>query len=383
MRAATTAPRPKRVSFADLVAKVRSGVMRVEVETCAGTQTGTGFLLRPRLIATVEHVVEGATAIELKRNGRSLGTAEVIGSDPTRDLALLRSNLPIPGHRFTLAQRRPRLGEGVAALGFPLGLPLTLTRGSVSGSDRTVWIAGVKRRKLIQTDAALNPGNSGGPLLSAQTGDVIGLVDLKETDASGIGFAVSAEVAEPFFDAWRLAPQPISGDGCGEGPVEPSAAPPPPSEPPPATAGMTPYDGSYFRILYPSSWIVRAAESPKGSYLDTTIASSDDDTVLVRVDVTPSPTTDLLTSARQVEEALARQRGYRELAFDRTSFMGYDAIRWEFLVDESGVSLHKTDTFFETGSGAQFAILTQAPTRDYASWIDLLEPIRSSLVAYD
>ena len=206
--AATTEERP--TSFADIVDEVRSGVVRIEVETCEGTGTGTGFLVGPNLIATVEHVVNGATAIELKRSSRSLGTATVVGEDRARDLALLRTSVPVKGYRFTLADRAPRLGEDVAALGYPLGLPFSVTRGSVSGSDRSIPIDGVTRRKLIQTDAAVSPGNSGGPLLVPGSKEVVGLVDLDATVADGIAFAVSAEVARPLLQAWQVAPQPIA-----------------------------------------------------------------------------------------------------------------------------------------------------------------------------
>jgi S1-C subfamily serine protease len=68
-------------SFADVVQRVRSGVIRIEVETCDGSAVGTGVLVGPRLVATVEHVVDGADAITLKRSGKLLDNATVIGLD--------------------------------------------------------------------------------------------------------------------------------------------------------------------------------------------------------------------------------------------------------------------------------------------------------------
>jgi S1-C subfamily serine protease len=209
-------------SLADVVARVRSGVVRVESQTCGGTAIGTGFLVGPRLVATVQHVIDGASNITLIRNGKRVATATVVGSDQARDLALLRTSAPITGYRFALAKQAPRLGDDVAALGFPLGLPLSFDKGSVSGLDRTVSIEGVNRRRLIQTDAALNPGNSGGPLLTFPNGDVVGLVDLKNTQGSGIAFAVSAQVARPLLEAWRVAPQPISSSNCTSTPTGPA-----------------------------------------------------------------------------------------------------------------------------------------------------------------
>jgi S1-C subfamily serine protease len=183
----------------EIVAKVRTGVVRLETTTCDGTTVGTGFLIRPRLIATVEHVVDGATAISVKQNGRLLTSATIIGSDPDIDVALLRTDVAIDGHQFQFASTTPRLGGELVSLGFPLGLPLTVTRGSVSGTNRSVTIDGVPRKHLLQTDAALNHGNSGGPLIAAQDGSVLGLADLKESSASGVGFAVAAQAAFPLL----------------------------------------------------------------------------------------------------------------------------------------------------------------------------------------
>ena len=161
-KTATSTRLPNADPLATLVAAKQDGIIRIETTTCSGGEIGTGFIIGPRLIATVEHVVDGATAVELKRNGRVLGTGVVIGEDATRDVALVRSSAPISGRSCGSASRSPRLGESVAALGFPLGLPLTVTQGAVSGLARTIPIGGIERRDLVQTDAALNRGNSGG-----------------------------------------------------------------------------------------------------------------------------------------------------------------------------------------------------------------------------
>lgn len=200
------------------MAKVKSGIIRIQTTTCDASYVGTGFVVGPRLVATVEHVVDGAAAIVLKRNDKVLGSARVIGEDPARDLALLETTRPVSGYRFSLARRSPQLAEQVVALGFPFGLPLTVTQGSVSGLGRSIPIANVTRQKLVQTDAALNPGNSGGPLLATDTGQVIGLVDLG-TSANGTSFAVSANVAGPLLQAWRAAPQPVPLDSCSGLPI--------------------------------------------------------------------------------------------------------------------------------------------------------------------
>jgi Trypsin-like peptidase domain len=223
-----------KLNLPDLVAKVRSGVIQIEATTCQGGVEGTGFLLDSRHIATVEHVIDGETTITLKRSGRVLGTATVIGADTSRDLALLATSTPIQGYYFAISRRAPRLAEEVAALGFPLGLPLSVTRGVVSGSDRTIPINGINRKKLVQTDAAVNPGNSGGPLIATGTGEVVGLVDLGTDQANGLAFAVSGLVAKPLLDAWQGAPQQIAASSCLSPPPPPPAPPPPPPPPSPS-----------------------------------------------------------------------------------------------------------------------------------------------------
>jgi S1-C subfamily serine protease len=214
---------PESKTLADVVAEVRSGVVRIEAKTCDGTSIGTGFLIGRRQVATVEHVVEGARVIRLLQQGKVVATAVTIGSDKARDIALLRANRPVKGHVLEVAASAPRLGEEVAALGFPLGLPLTVTRGSVSGMNRTISIEGVKRQRLMQTDAAVNPGNSGGPLLRVKDGKVVGLIDLRRTEVNGIAFAVSASVAGPLLAAWQKSPQPEQLGRCS-GPLGGQAA---------------------------------------------------------------------------------------------------------------------------------------------------------------
>ncbi|MFL5865303.1 MAG: S1C family serine protease [Solirubrobacteraceae bacterium] len=214
-------------ALASLVAKTRSAIVRIEANVCGGEQIGTGFLIAPRLVATVAHAVHGAASIDLKQGGKVVASGTVIGEDQARDVALVQSSVPLTAQGLHLAARAPELGESVAALGFPLGLPLTVTQGSVSGLDRAVPIDGLRRRQMVQTDAAVNPGNSGGPLLSVDTGQVLGLVDLGTNSANGIGFAVSARVAQPLIQAWKVAPQPVPVSTCPSGGTTPIASAPP------------------------------------------------------------------------------------------------------------------------------------------------------------
>src|SRR4051794_25573591 len=90
--AVTTTAKPRPQTLAQVIKQVRSGVIRIEAATCDGSAVGSGFLVSPHLVATVEHVVHGATKIVLKRDGVKLGTATVIGRDAARDLALLQTS---------------------------------------------------------------------------------------------------------------------------------------------------------------------------------------------------------------------------------------------------------------------------------------------------
>lgn len=206
----------------DLVATVKTGVVRIRVETCDGPQIGTGIIVGPRLVATVEHVVEGAVVIDLQQRGQSVGEGTVIGYDVERDVALIRADRPLEGHEFVFASRAPRLGEDIATIGFPFGL--TVNRGVVSGLKKTIEIEGIKRRRLVQTDAAVNPGNSGGPLFSVRTGEVVGLVSAGLLDANSIAFAIPARTVAQLVEAWKNSPQPVAARSCTGG------------EPPPVTA---------------------------------------------------------------------------------------------------------------------------------------------------
>ena len=212
------------VSFAQLFKSVNSGVVRISATTCDGGGIGTGFLLSPTLVATAAHVVNDAAVIGLS-SGSQTTTGTVVGIDTQSDVALVRADRALSGHVFTLAGSRPEVGATVAAIGFPEGDPITFTTGTVSGLDRTETIEGTQRSGLLQTDAALNPGNSGGPLID-QSERVVGVVDAKNTQAEGIGLAVESTVAKPLLEQWSRTPQVVPAAQCSA-PVGPSGGPSP------------------------------------------------------------------------------------------------------------------------------------------------------------
>ena len=166
---------------------------------------GSGFLVSPDgYILTNHHVVEGATKLEVEMNDGNEYDARVIGSDPSIDLALIK--IDSEGKRFpyvTLGDSESlRVGEWVLAIGNPLGLEYTVTAGVVSAKSRNLAIGATLPgvASFIQTDAAINKGNSGGPLLNS-SGQVVGINtaisrgDMTGALVEGIGFALPIDVA--------------------------------------------------------------------------------------------------------------------------------------------------------------------------------------------
>ena len=189
-----------------------AGVVAIKALTGSGADEGTGIVLnKDGLILTNDHVVKGATSIVIDASGSTKTTrsAKLVGEEANQDLALIRVDPSGLGLKpLTLASSSSlQVGDAVYAIGNPYGLEETLTRGIVSALGREIAAPdGAKITGAIQTDAALNPGNSGGPLLDEE-GDVIGVNSQIASDASavggsqpgstGVGFAISSNtVAE-------------------------------------------------------------------------------------------------------------------------------------------------------------------------------------------
>ena len=168
---------------------------------------GSGFIISDDgLILTNSHVVFGRQAIAVTLDNRITIPAELLGADPILDLAVLR--IPVPSKGLSVATPGDsdviRVGEEVIAIGNPLGLEQTLTRGVVSGINRILPVSPMSMTlPMIQTDAAINPGNSGGPLLN-RCGEVIGINTAGYMGAQNIGFAVPINIAK------RVMPQLIN-----------------------------------------------------------------------------------------------------------------------------------------------------------------------------
>ena len=210
---------PPTIDFATIYQKQQSGVIRIETISCSAAGVGSGFLLSPTLVATVDHVVADSAVVSLV-SGTRRTTGTVIGADPVHDLALIRSDEPLDGYHFHFSSTGPSVGDSVAAIGFPIGDPMTMTRGGISGLDRDVNVAGVERTGLVETDTPINPGNSGGPLIAAD-GSVVGLVDALNTQANGIGYAVPADQAKVADTRWAASPVEEPAASC-DNPLGPS-----------------------------------------------------------------------------------------------------------------------------------------------------------------
>jgi len=190
--------------LADLVARAAPSVVGLEHRR----GQGSGVVLAPDgWILTNAHVARGPGPLRIRLSGSRVARAEVAGHDERTDLAVVRTDArDLPA--LALAERRLRVGELVIAIGNPLGFERSVTAGVVSALHRNLPAAPdplAPRRRggggrdgvlegLVQTDAAVNPGNSGGPLLDAG-GRVVGITTAMLPWARGIGFAVPAHTA--------------------------------------------------------------------------------------------------------------------------------------------------------------------------------------------
>ena len=193
--------RRAKASVASITADVQSASSDPFGSATSGQVSGSGFVIsKDGLIVTNDHVVAGATNIKVRLGTGAAVSAKLVGQDASTDIALLK--IDAAGQNLTpLAlgdSAKVAVGDGTYAIGSPYGLDETLTTGVVSALQRDIQSPdGYSITGVIQTDAALNPGNSGGPLFDT-TGKVIGINSQIATSGSaastggntGVGFAV-------------------------------------------------------------------------------------------------------------------------------------------------------------------------------------------------
>jgi serine protease Do len=202
--------------IAGIVAKAEPAIVAVTTDggpNSANGGAGTGFVISADgYIATNNHVVEGASKIQVQLTSGRIVDATTVGRDPSTDLAVIKANATgLPA--VVLGNSDPpnvQIGDSVVAIGNALALEggLSVTNGIISGVNRQVPEQnGAVLFGMLQTDAAINPGNSGGPLLDSQA-RVIGINTAVAGQAQNIGFAIPISQAIPVFNDLRSGRKP-------------------------------------------------------------------------------------------------------------------------------------------------------------------------------
>ena len=200
-------------SLTELYKNVAPGVVDIVVNESSGgfgdqgaQAEGSGFVVDTSGdIVTNQHVVDGASAIKVTFQDGKTAKAKLVGTDPSTDVAVIKVDVASSElHPLTFASSSAvQVGQPVAAIGSPFGLPETLTSGIISALNRTISAPNnYSISGAIQTDAPINHGNSGGPLLNS-SGQVIGVNAQIESDSGGndgVGFAIPSDAVKSVAD---------------------------------------------------------------------------------------------------------------------------------------------------------------------------------------
>lgn len=205
-------------ALVDVLKRIRSSVVEIYVQTDEGTGSGSGVVIsvdentNAAIIVTCHHVLEGSKKMVVKAvDGTEFDNVALVGSDPKSDIGVITIVGEGVSGLSTAKWYLPEstnsdyvdVGTEVVAIGNPLGvLGGTVTKGIISAVNREVNVEG-KAMVLLQTDAAINGGNSGGGLFNAQTGQLVGIVNAgyKSSSAQGLSFAIAGNTAYAKFNA--------------------------------------------------------------------------------------------------------------------------------------------------------------------------------------
>ncbi|MGH8975558.1 MAG: S1C family serine protease [Acidimicrobiia bacterium] len=199
----------------EILARVQPAVVAIRTRTLSlgdflrpepAEGAGTGFVISPDgVIVTNNHVVAGAQSIDVVFGNGTTKPAQVLGRDATADLAVIKVDATGLQAATLGDSDRMRVGDDVVAIGNALALEggPSVTRGIVSAKDRTIVAEnGIRLENVIQTDTAINRGNSGGPLVNAD-GEVVGINTAVAGDAQNIGFSIAITQARPIIEELR------------------------------------------------------------------------------------------------------------------------------------------------------------------------------------
>jgi S1-C subfamily serine protease len=225
------APQADKPDISDATEAVDAAVVTVQ----AGKRLGAGFIVNAGgQIVTCAHVVGKDKTVQIRLADKQAGSATVVGIDTREDLAVLKTDLSPPATVKLGASQGLKLGETLVAMGSPVGLEHSVTRGCVSSRMRRIG-----DQSYLQVDVPLNPGNSGGPVVDAR-GAVVGVATFIDKDANNVGFAVPSETLAGFLDRNGAKYETVAGDSLkplpapGAGTAPEGAGPGAPAQPAPS-----------------------------------------------------------------------------------------------------------------------------------------------------